>query len=251
MKKWAGWALFLLSVALFLTLRARADRQQPLSLEHHKPTLPAPHMCRGPSISNHPWLQIQPAARSSVLEIGRDLGKIGEIAQSIPRLSEEELTQLLMNKLLSMQEQIPFIFPEELYNVLWIPKSDVAEPSPYQILKRLYLGETELGLPFYLDVRLFDLNRATRDDLVSWHLELLKGTQQLLRQSENRSTYLCRGIRNPVRADTTHGFAALQGERALYLDFFEQGSQLFVCYAEAPLKIFQIYEPLLRAINTR
>lgn len=116
------------------------------------------------------------------------------------------------------------------------------------LVDRVYLGETALGMPFYLDVRLFNLKGSSAAELIAWYLDTLDGPCEEVYISEQRKVYIRRGERNPTRTDSTHGFAALQGERALFLDCYEQGDDLYVCTAEAPLETFLQHEPFLRSL---
>lgn len=116
------------------------------------------------------------------------------------------------------------------------------------LVDRVYLGETALGLPFFLDVRQFELKGVTSTELITWHLDLLEGPCEEIYISDQRKVYIRKGVRNAHRLDTTHGFAPLQGERALFLDCFQVGDRLFMCTAEAPWETFQKHEPFLRSL---
>ena len=120
--------------------------------------------------------------------------------------------------------------------------------NPSVLVDRVCLGETELGLPFYLDVRQFELKGITAEELITWQLDLLDGPCEVVYISDLRKVYIRRGMRNPRRSDTTHGFARLQGERALFLDCYEKEGQLYMCTAEAPLETFQKHESFLRSL---
>jgi hypothetical protein len=233
------WLCFFLCVAIFLVLRLHtlSNKHPPLTRKIEKPALPAPILVT----QDHPWLKIQPAVTGAALEIVRDMEKIRHLSTAIPELSEKEIASILMERLLSLQATIPFTFPDSLYNVLCITESEGGEPAPFHVYKRLYLGETELGLPFYLDVRVFELGAITPEEIIAWHLNILEGSCEELPATEGETTFLCRGKRAPNRADTTHGFASLQGERALFLKFCEKENRLYVCYAEAPLTTLNRY----------
>jgi hypothetical protein len=133
--------------------------------------------------------------------------------------------------------------------ILPVSEVQISEEKPECFLiKRIYLGETKLGMPFHLDVRQFGLKQHSADDLIDWHLNILKGSTEEIYLSDKRKIYLCRGIRNPDRPDTTHGFASIQGERALFLDFYLNDDCLYVCSAEAPLETFEEHESFLRSL---
>jgi hypothetical protein len=123
--------------------------------------------------------------------------------------------------------------------------------ATFHVHKRLYLGETELGLPFYLDVRVFELDTNQSEEIIVWHLTLLDGRKEELLTTKERKAFLCYGRRNASYADTTHGFAALQEERALFLDFYEKENRLYVCYAEAPLTTFNQHATLFRSLAAK
>ena len=238
--------LFFLGVALFLVFRIYEVSQvpPPVTFQIEKPALPEPIV-----IKAHPWLQIQPAVIGASLEMMRDMERIAHLSASIGEVSEEAITHLLMEKLLAYQTKIPFNFPKNLYNVLCINETASQIPAAFHTYQRLYLGETELGLPFYLEVRVFENKDMESEDLIAWHLDILKGERQEIYSSDNRKAFICSGIRNSDRPDTTHGFGTLQGKRGLYLDFYKKEGHLFVCYAEAPLSTFCAYESLLRSLN--
>ena len=231
-------------MGIFLSLRliSISTKETPVTYKIDKPTLPPP----GTIIPTHPWLLSQPFVQEANLEIKRDLEKIRHLSEQLPNLSEEELTNLMMTKLLALQATIPFTFPNTFYNVLCISASEGQIPAPFCVFKRLYLGETELGLPLYMDVRVYDLDSAKSEEIMTWHLNALEGNREELHFSEQRKAFLCRGKQNSHRKDTTHGFAALQGDRGLFLDFYSLDNRLYVCYAEAPLVTFTKYESIFR-----
>lgn len=243
MKK--NW-LFFLSLSIFLALRlfALSKKESPVSHQQVKPSLPPPITVT----RTHPWVAMQPFVNGEALELVRDLEKIRHLSKQIPHLSEEELTALMMQKLLILQSGIPFTFPETLYNVLCISEPQEESLIPYHVVKRLYLGESDLGFPVYLDVRCYDVDPGQGSRLKEWLVQTVEGNTEELVSSGGKNAYLCRGKRNTSRRDPTHGFSALQKERGLFVQFFEQGSKLYVCYAEAPWTTFAKYEPLFRSL---
>ncbi len=132
------------------------------------------------------------------------------------------------------------------------PKPCLPAPTvqhcPSVLLDKVYLGETALGLPFYLDVRQFELKGGSSNELIAWYLDLLEGPYEELFVSDQRKIYVRKGARNPSHSDTTHGFAAMQGERGLFLDCYIEGGKLYMCSAEAPLETFQEHEEFFRSL---
>jgi hypothetical protein len=238
-KKILQWIFFFICLTLFLVFRLHAflKKTPPTTYAIEKPKLPHPVIVS----REHPWLQRQPMVKGASIEIVRDLEKIRHLAASASNFSEEELTELMMVRLESLQGEIPFSFPEELYNVLCITESTTNAPAHFRTFQRRYLGETELGMPFYLDVRVFDLNACKTETIMSWFLKLLDGKQEEI--SPNR--FFCKGKRRADQQDASHGFASLQGERGIFLDFVQKEDKLFVCYAEAPLATFERFSSLL------
>lgn len=241
--------------ALFLTFRLLPIRHNHAeTIEKTKPYLPEPVMvkkdplallplardcetarCYFDSLLSHPWIQSQPQVRELNIEMVRDLSTLEEISHEI----SEDITNVCIQALIQLQNEIPFNLPKDKYNVLCIPQATVKAPASYSIFQRLYLGESEVGLPFYLDVRVFELENCSADEIISWHLQALDG--EVLSLGE--SVYISKGY--PTR-ETAHGFA--KSMRGQYVAFFEKEGQLFVLHAEAHLKTFQKHELLLRQL---
>lgn len=238
MKKLLSWGFFFLCVTIFLVFRFLGVSQSRVEvLPSAKPSLPEPKIVK----KEHPWLSLQPDVQGAHMEIVRDLEKLYTFSSQID-------PNILIQTLLALQSEIPFTFPDHLYNVLCITEEPLPTPAPFHVYKRLYLGETELGLPFYLDVRVFELANVSIEEIISWHLTILDGMPKKLLEEENHVSYLCFGNRNQDRPDTTHGFAALQGERGLFLDFIEKEGRLYVAYAEAPLSTFKKHLDLFEQV---
>jgi len=242
MKKTLRWLFFCLCLTTFLAFRMHAflKKTPPVSYSIEKPKIPEPVTLN----FEHPWLQRQPKIKGAAIEVVRDLEKIRLLSASSSAITEEALTQLMMEQLLLVQQDIPFIFPEELYNVLCITESKEETPATFLTFKRLYLGETELGMPFYLDVRVFDLHTCAMENVVDWHLKILNGSYEEIPTAFGQKAFVCKGKRTTTNQDASHGFAALQGDRGLFLEFYEKEKRLYVCYAEAPLTTFERYIPL-------
>lgn len=245
MKRKFQWILFILSlfVFIFLRLHSISKSHSPIDLQRYKPSVSQANV----TLKNHPWIELQPLVKNADLEIERDLNAVANFCKQIKNFSEEEATFFLIKTLLDLQRQIPFQFPEELYNLLCIPEPLEQGSYPYDIYQRLYLCENELGFPFYMDVRVFNLATASADHVIAWHLQTLDGEMEILQSSDSRSTFLLRGNRSSNRFES-HGFAQILGKRRLFLDFVKVKDQLFVCYAEASERTFQKIEPLLRKL---
>jgi len=243
------WILFVICVAVFVTLRLLSTKKEPQEAsEKTKPFVPEPVVVQNDLLS-HPWILTQPKVTELNIEMVRDLASLDEFCEEVRQqredLAHEQIEEMLIRTLTMLQEQIPFALPESLYSVICItetPQEWVKAPIPFHVFKRLYLGEMEVGMPFYLDVRVFELEGESADDVIAWHLQTLDGEAVAL----NKSAYISKGYRT---RDSAHGFA--KGERGLYVDFIEHGGRLFVLYAEAPLKTFQEQEPLFKQLVQR
>lgn len=238
--------LLLLCLGAFIFFRLQEHRQKQTHLPSHKPVVSQGEVVH----KAHPWLSLQPLVIGAEREIARDLEKVHELSLEIGDISEETLTYFLTQTLTELQKELPFTFPAHLYNVLMIPEAPRVGPDPFQIYKRLYLGETELGLPFYLDVRRYHLEGKKKDTIISWYLSLIEGELEKVKDSDQALAYVIRGKRNEDQLSAPHGFAQFLGERGLFLLFVQQGDQLFVCYAEASLSTFQQHLPLLSTLFT-
>ncbi|MCH9626024.1 MAG: hypothetical protein S4CHLAM123_12130 [Chlamydiales bacterium] len=230
------WLITLICVGVYgaFWVYSSIQKNDAFSIDQKKPQIPDAAVV----IKEHPWLQLQPFVQKDNPAFYQDLEKIHEISTQIEQYSEQELTLALMETLLELQKEIPFFFPEHLYNVLYIEEPPTDAPAPFHVYKRLYLGESELGIPFYMDVRVFDLNFASKEEIIDWHLGILRGEKSTL---ENMSGYVIYGLRNEDYKDFSHGFASFLGERGLYLDFIEKENFLYVAYAESSAETFCLF----------
>jgi len=230
------WLITLACVGVYgaFWVHSSTQKNEAFSIGHQKPQIPHATVV----IKEHPWLQLQPLVSKDNPAFYKDLEKIHEISTQIEQYSEQELTLALMETLLELQKEIPFSFPEYLYNVLYIEEPPTDAPAPFHVYKRLYLGESELGIPFYMDVRVFDLNFASKEEVIDWHLGILNGEQRNL---EGKSGCVIYGLRNGDYKDFSHGFASFLGERGLYLDFVEKENFLYVTYAESSAETFRLF----------
>ncbi len=229
-----SWPLFVLCLGIFIALRfAAAQRHSPEVYEKRKPVVP-----EAVSVQNtlllHPWIATQPKINQLNAEIVRDLERLDVVCTKAGM--EPGLLITTLNRL---QKQIPFKLPDTFYSLICLP-----DTSPFHVYKRLYLGDTEMGMPFYLDVRVFELEEASAHELIAWHLDLLEGGREELYRSENRAVYLSSGRR---KRDDAHGFE--MGQRGLFVDFLEKEGRLFVLYAEGPLSTFREYQSLFNQLT--
>ncbi|MCH9627093.1 MAG: hypothetical protein S4CHLAM2_07270 [Chlamydiales bacterium] len=231
-----SWWLLVLCLMLFTALRLLAKKKGTQdSFEHEKPAVPAPVVVQNDSLLSHPWVQSQPAIKELNKEMVRDLCTLQEVCARVKEFPPEDVEQALMQTLTKLQAQVPVSFPEELYNVICIPDHTwVSAPLPFQVFQRLYLGEMETGLPFYLDVRVFEASGEKAEEVIAWHLNTLDGNPKEQHRSAHRKIYTATGER---KHDTAHGFAT--GQRGLYLDCIQDNERLFVLYAEGSLAAFE------------
>ncbi len=180
----------------------------------------------------------------------RDLSALEQFCEQVcvqkADYTMEQVEDAVIQILTALQESVPYELPDNLYNVICIgemPSDWIEAPAPFHVYKRLYLGDTELGFPAYLDVRVFEPGDCPVEDLIAWHLHALDGEPVCLHRSAKRSVYFSNGFR--VR-NTAHGFA--QEERSLFLDCIEKGGQLFVLHAEAPLEVFNQHKTLFEQL---
>lgn len=244
MKKKAQWILFVICLTVFVALRLLSVNREPQEAgEKIRPVVPEPVLVEkaAQNLLSHPWVRAQPNLAKVNPEMERDLAAFDELCEALCRQRSdwprEQIQSVLINTLTSIQKQIPFHLPEDLYNVYCIseaPDDWMKPPAPFHVYKRLYLGEMEVGLPFYLDVRVFELGSVSADDVVQWHLEMLDGEPSLLYKSAKRSVYAASGERT---RESAHGFA--QGERGLFIDCLARDGKLYILYAEAPIKTFK------------
>lgn len=214
-----------------------------------KPIVP-PAIVVENTLLSHPWVLHQKGIKDINIEMDLDLRALkelsGEINQYNHAYSCEQIEEMLIATLLALQESIPFVLPTDLYSVFCIPETPQEwhqAPAPFHVYKRLYLGENAMGIPFYLDVRVFELENCSAEELIAWHLQTLDGEAVLLHRSENRCVYTSNGLK---KRESAHGFAS--GKRALFFDCIEMQGRLFVLYAEAPQETFQKYEPLFNQL---
>lgn len=227
-------ALFVFGIAmpLIFVLTLFAHKPHCGEIEQKRPKIP------NPIIFAHPWISCQPGVTSVNPEMQRDVALLEEFyahLSNAPNLTE------LMGTLIGLQKNIPFSFPSDLYNVLFI--TDAKQPSscpcPYQIYQRLYLGDGALGLPLYLDVRVFDLKGEQKekvDQILTWHLSEIGFDKKEFLVDDQTFAFLGTG---KAIGEGAHGFAKLMGERGLFLLAKMQNDKLYVATTNARVTDFE------------
>ncbi|NGX61390.1 MAG: hypothetical protein K940chlam9_00875 [Chlamydiae bacterium] len=239
---WQG-LIFVVCLFVFFLFRFHllGDRGESEPLPNRKPTLPLAETTS--LLISHPWLALQPHIHKISPEIIRDFAVLEEFCGYVESqelsYSPEMVTQALIETLTSLQKEIPFSYSTDYYNVLCLPEPN--PPVSYQIYQRLYLGDSELGFPFYLEVRRYSLKETAAREVLASYLDSIEGEKQEYPLSTCRKAYLCKGSRPPI-----HNLSFAAGERGLFLDTWEEGETLFVAYAEAPWATFSEHLPFLK-----
>lgn len=267
--KWQ-WVLFALSLSLFAFFRLHLGSSQKaiVPLERSKPSIPEAavsiinplallplaraseeaRMCF-PELLDHPWVQMQPCVSEISIEMVRDFEALEEFcrfAKEKRGIDKGELQNFMIETLIALNEKVPFSFPKHLYNVLCITDSPAkpSPPVPFQVFKRLYLGENPMHMPFYLDVRVFQLTGRSSDEVIAWHMARLeegeKAFSLISTKQDGLRLFLGKGLLS--REGGSHVLTEAFAERGVYLECLEKEGCLFVAYAEAPLKVFQAQE---------
>lgn len=206
------WPYLVLIPLLFICFLFKKEPIQ--SFEHVRPKVPAP-------LTAHPWIAMQQLGEV-VPEMVRDMQLVEEFCLA----QKEDMTPILMQTLLALQAEVPFHFPHQLYNVLCITETPKKKHFPYQVYKRVYFGDTQLGMPMYFDVRVFDTTASQAEKIVQWHFQSINGQFQPFQEG----FFGCGTYHDE---DLTHGFAP---SRAVYLvPHFERG-RLYVLFADVPIE---------------
>jgi hypothetical protein len=182
-------------------------------------------------VVRHPWVKRQPGLKELNREMVEDIEKfkstykmLAESARqegkSFP--SYEEFNDNVVRDYETLEREmlaLPIEFPADHYQVLMLPKN---------VYKRVYVDDTALGIPFYIDVKVYELSK--KDEVIEWHWKVLKGGKQAF---ENfKSGFIGRGDRDSDHYDPSHGLATR--DRGVFLAFYPVGSKLFVVYSDAP-----------------
>lgn len=230
MKRFAWWlcllplAFFLLPQRLPCMFWTKKVYQVPPPIAFHcdpLTLLPAPKDELTDAFSDiltHPWIAKQTALKMVVPEMVRDVEAIATFCANYPQCDLEELTTNLIETLEPLQENLPLALPKSLYNVLWIAEKPTSCPFQFRVVKRLYLGESRLGFPIYLDVRQFD--EADAKAVIDWH------------QAQVAADFISYGKGMVATGEGKmpgHGWDV--SDRVVYLQWGENDQKLYVAYA--------------------
>ena len=210
MKIWTTVTLIAIFAVLFTTriLIPLKTGQKPQIIEQNRPTLPPPNY-------------------SSSLEQQKDEERFDEVVSVISDendLRNDDVKELLFSALDRMEREIPFNFSQDLYTLRCLPEPT----SDFEVHKRMHLGDSSLGVPIYLDVRVYQMRK---DQVLQKLFAAIEGTFERV-PSEEGACYIGRGQR--LFEESTHGFAAALGERGVFFHLVEQDDRIFVTYSEAP-----------------
>lgn len=215
------------------------DKKNPLAMEYFSDVL------------SHPWVLEQNEVKELSYAMVEDVNNITswynhlyqEAQQkNIPIASEREVLRLLTQSLKNLQGTLPFQFPPSYYNVISLEKSDHESFNtlpPFEIYQRIYMDQTELGFPFYLEVKVFSLeDENDSKETILWHLGLLEPNSFESYTTSQGVAYLGKGWKNSAK-DLSHGFANLQGERGVFLYFIQKDKILYLAVADGPWNTFE------------
>ncbi|MFN0064753.1 MAG: hypothetical protein ACKVOH_00800 [Chlamydiales bacterium] len=196
------------------------------------------------ALLSSPWLVKQPGVEVITKEMLQDWIDFTTFTAQVGaenHFSQEEITYYVFDTLNDMKAEIPFYLPKNYYSVLCIP--DQPE-KPFHIYRRLFLDNSALGVPFYLDICCFEME--SEEDVLTWLREQLD--EEALfekRECAQGVSYIGRGEK---RLDlTTHGFARAQGERGLFFHMIKREGKIFVACAEGPWETFSKHLSLFQA----
>lgn len=182
----------------------------------------------------------------------------------LPPTTFDQESEKLVSTIQEIQQTLAplhLAFPAGLYSILNIPTTSTAPyntPLPFDVYKRVELGQTDLGVPFYLDMRVFDISQlqsqaakeAAFQAVANWHIHLLKGGMKDFAAFQGKDTLvlLGHGERDRSHFDGSHGFAT--SDRGVFVAFFSDGRHLYVLHADAPWKNLQDKKNLfLKVVN--
>lgn len=213
-------------------------------------------------ILNHPWIAMQTEVKEISMEMIRDLSLLKEVSSFVMEQaenegkevpSEEVIVSVLIPMLQELQVALPLDVPKNYYSVLCIPEMLQKEeaPYPYYVYKRIYLDENDLGLPFYLDVRVFD--HTQEDDLeriLDWHCSYYDETQTVFQStgSEKAVTFLGHGYPKKNLRSLSQGFTSMQKDRGIFICATAKEDHIYVAFAEAPWSTFEKHLPFFEKV---
>lgn len=263
MKFWAG-------IFCLLTACAQSDSPHP---ESHKPSLPSPTVNETLSLSSspsleapqpskeflkehadvldHPWVSSQKEVTQLSPIMIEDIRSLKRLHDHTPFFGKDFLqaSQKLGEHLQAYQKQLaPFSihYPAHRYSCLNLPEASSTlyqSPTPFRLYHRMDMGVTELGLPIYLDTRIFDeVDESLVEEIEQWHLHLLKGGKASFDQylSGGWTIWIGRGEKDSTHLDNTHGM--LTADRGVFFAHKRIGSRCAVLYLETQ---WELLEPRL------
>lgn len=232
------------------------------------PPLPSPVVYVIPeqeqSYFSHPWLRTQPNVKSLSSVIKNDLDSMNAVhillnkqrqIKGLEQKSTDADAQAMTDILLTLQKplkDLPIHFPSGFYSLLNLPETPQIEwntPFSFQILKRVHLGETELALPFYVDVHVFDSPLENDPESIQrirdWYFNLLSAGASSFQKLPvvHVQAWVGKGFRSAHYQQFSHGFATQ--ERKLLFALIPREGRIYVIFAEGSLKAFEEHQELL------
>ena len=224
-------------------------------------------------VLEHPWIKQQEGLRSLTPLMVEDIRSLRRLHTTmnqrrseinLPTTTWEQESAFLtstMNEIQKTLEPLALAFPPQSYSVLNIPSPSpqvYSTPLPFEIYRREVFGQSDLGLPIFLDARVFDLraleNESAQDAaahaILRWHMDVLRSGEKAFQKmhSDDSLVLLGHGQRDEEHFSAGHGFAS-QG-RGVYLAFFREGGRLIVLHLDAPWeKIKDRRQDFLRVVN--
>ncbi len=225
-------------------------------------------------ILEHPWVKLQTGLTHVTHAMVDDITSLSEghdelnkyrAKAGLPTTSFEDESRSLIATIQEIQatlDPLNLQFPHDRYSVLNIPETAPELYStllPFQVYKRVEMGETELGIPVFLDVRVFDISQQQSAEakqeaiqsIIDWHAKLLRNSAQHFKAyaASDALVLIGRGDRDRSHFDGGHGFATK--DRGVLLAFLTDGKHLFVLDLDAPWKDVEGQEKAFKEIINR
>ena len=223
-------------------------------------------------ILEHPWILAQPHISTLSRLMVEDIRSLShayalrsaqmqKIGVTPPSYQEE--ANFICRHLQRLQRKIEALsleFPHYAYSLLNLPAINptaYSTPLPFNIHKRVHLGSSTLGMPIFLDVRVFELDahkeREARDRdikaIIAWHTDLLEGGETNFKKLDHTgaTVLIGHGKRNMAHFDNAHGFNL--EERGVFLACLKHQMRLYILHVDAPYSSFQeLQEALLQIL---
>lgn len=133
----------------------------------------------------------------------------------------EQVERAIYSALEVMESSIPFTFASKYYSLRCLPNPC----SPYEVHKRIHLGDSSLGIPIYLDVRVY---KESKDFVLENLFSSFEG-EFYERNCDRGISYIAFGKGDKAAG---HGLARNLGERALFFHLVEAHNCCYVAYVE-------------------